>query len=262
MTERQTKENLKNIIEQEMASFGIDYKQVLAITSDNGQNMLATVLELKKCFGPAVTGSLAVMLEKENAFLGTLAADDELDSDTVETEKDEDEQEHCDDVPECDLKTEEETDDFTEAQEAGDTNDNVYDEDDDDCLFDDLLDILESVRCGAHTAQLAVWDVLRQYKTRMANINKKCLRMHHRKHRELFKFHKIALPPKVCETRWNVWYILLKYLKELEKSPMLGILKNSDPEIGKHSYFSYFNLYLAKRVMSNLFLFGAKMRQT
>ncbi|XP_055549065.1 uncharacterized protein LOC129732305 [Wyeomyia smithii] len=55
--------------------------------------------------------------------------------------------------------------------------------------------------------------------------------MYHKENRQLFNQHKIALPPKVCQTRWNVWYILMKYLKSLEGTPFLALLQNKDPYI-------------------------------
>lgn len=233
MSERQTKENLTRVIDEEIRSFGLEYKQILTITSDNGQNMLSTVLEMKKLFCPGITGSLASILSKENALLGLpnhAEADNHTEAAEDVKEEEEEDEENGEDIHEDEQDIFPENDDFTEGYE-GDTDNSVTVTDDDDEF---TMDILESVRCGAHTAQLAVWDVLREYKTRLSNINKKCLRMHRRNNRQLFEFHKISLPPKACETRWNVWYLLLRYLKELEKNPFLSILKNNDPDIGKH----------------------------
>ena len=46
MTERQTKENLQLVIDGEMKEFGLEYKQVLTVTSDNagdgGKNFQST----------------------------------------------------------------------------------------------------------------------------------------------------------------------------------------------------------------------------
>ena len=142
------------------------------------------------------------------------------------------------DGEECETEIIPESDDFTEEPSDGSKCDGLLQADDGDYQedIDDNeiinLDIMESVRCGAHTAQLAVWDVLREYKTRLSNINKLYLKMHNKANRQIFLFHKTALPPKVCETRWNIWYLLLRYLKELEGSPVLALLQNND--IGKN----------------------------
>lgn len=250
MSERQTKENLEKVIEEEMNVFKLEYKQILTVTSDNGNNMLAAVRYMKHLMGASLEGeSLATLLRKEYEILQSIRGDDEVDTvgdavdvDLTETDLDTDGEG-------CKLELLPEDDDFAEKIPNSDDTTPVEE------TLQDLeveLDILESVRCGAHTAQLAVWDVLREYKTRLSNINKMCLKMHHRANRQTLIFHKTPLPPKVCETRWNVWYLLLRYLKTLEGTPLLEILKTNDSEIGKCCLFIFF-IYI-RRIFSIIFL--------
>lgn len=227
MPERQTQENLQRVIDEKVKVFGIEYKQILAITSDNGQNILAGVRFWKRMMGDALEGSLGSILRKEYSLDVNSCTSENDTSELTETNLLDEE-----DMPECELQMVPENDDFLEES----SNDAVYD---DTQLEDDQveqilnLDIMESVRCGAHTTQLAVWDVIRDYKIRLANINKQCLRMHNKANRQLFTFHKTPLPPKTCDTRWNAWYMLLRYLKELEGTPFLSLIQNNDLEIGR-----------------------------
>lgn len=179
MVEQQTQENLKRVIEEEMEIFGLDYKQILAVTHDNGANMLAAVRCMKRMMGKATEEFLASMLPRENALLCSTPADSESDSDSEEV-----------DIDENEIKVLPENDDFTENYTKPKCGDAAPDDDHID------LDLLESVRCGAHTAQLAVWDVLRDYKTRLSNINQKCQKMHRKANRKHFTFHKTAFPPE------------------------------------------------------------------
>lgn len=68
MPERQTKENLQRVIDEEMEVFGLEYKQILSVTSDNGINMLAAVRYMKQLMGDTVEGSLANILSQEYAI--------------------------------------------------------------------------------------------------------------------------------------------------------------------------------------------------
>lgn len=232
MPERQTQENLQRVIDEEIKIFGIDYKQILAITSDNGQNILAAVRCMKRLMGDALEGSLGSILRKEYSLIVNSCTSENFQTPEQTEINSSDEEE---DVPESELQMIQENDDFVEEPSNETRCDDILLEDDqDDQMIN--LDIMESVRCGAHTAQLAVWDVLREYKTRLSNINKKCLKMHNKANRQTFLFHKIALPPKVCETRWNVWYMLLRYLKELEGTPFLALVQNNDSDIGKNMF--------------------------
>ncbi|XP_058817764.1 uncharacterized protein LOC131681073 [Topomyia yanbarensis] len=237
MPERQTQENLQRVIMDEIKVFGIEYSQIVAITSDNGQNILAAVRYMKRLLGDTLEGSLGSILRKEYSLVAN-----SCDSENIETpELTETFVRDEEDILECELQMVPENDDFVEDLSRTEYDDELCEDGEDDKMIN--IDILESVRCGAHTAQLAVWDVLREYKTRLSNINKKCLRMHKKANRQMFMFHKTALPPKVCETRWNIWYILLRYLKELEGTPFLALLQTNDPDIDFSRQWSFINKF-------------------
>ncbi|XP_058828904.1 uncharacterized protein LOC131688557 [Topomyia yanbarensis] len=68
MPERQTQENLQRVIMDEIKVFGIEYSQIVAITSDNGQNILAAVRYMK-LLGDTLEGSLGSILRKEYSLV-------------------------------------------------------------------------------------------------------------------------------------------------------------------------------------------------
>lgn len=218
MVERATKENVKQILCDVMTEYGINIKQVLSVAHDNGQNMVASVKLLKKMVHPYEEYPF---LKAERELLNEFA--------TTHSETSESDEEECEELePDCIVN--EINDDFEGGQQG--TAEISAEDDDDEEMFD--VDLLDSTRCAVHTAQLAVWDVLKHYKTRMAAINKIGITMRHKLHRQLFTMHKVPLPPKVVETRWNIWYLLNKYFKDLKGHPILEMLKNQDSSIGKH----------------------------
>lgn len=224
MTERQTAINVKNVMEIELGNFGIDENQVLAITSDNGANLLAAVRELKQILMSKkndVGIQLGSMIPKQLALLAAIPGDVPEDIEEMDDEFDDGE----DDL--MNLECEEEMDDYVANETEPDSYASYDDTEDED------LEILESIRCGAHTAQLAVWDVVKHYKKRLGNLNKKCIKMRHIANRKLFVLNKIPLPPKVNETRWNMWFVLLKYLQSIKDSELLSMLENQDKDISK-----------------------------
>lgn len=234
MTERQTAINIKSVMEEELAKFGIDKKQILAITSDNGTNMLAAVRELKQILMSKkndVGVQLGSMIPDQLALLAAIPGDEPI----------EEEMEDGDDNIEDGLmnfEEDEEMDDFVVNETKPESDANIA------CSSmshgntdDDEIEVLQSIRCGAHTAQLAVWDVIKHYKKRLGNLNKKCIKMRHIANRKLFVLNKIPLPPKVNETRWNMWFVLLKYLLSIKESELLSMLENQDKDFSKYFIF-------------------------
>lgn len=227
MTERQTAINIKNVMEAELSAFDIDLKQILAITSDNGTNLLAAVRELKQILVSKkndVGVQLGLMMPDQLALLTAIAEDNCCDDEGTDDDGN-------DNYEKVDCEEVEELDDFVEDENLN--NAIICSSMDHSDIDDDDIEILESVRCGAHTAQLAVWDVIKNYKKRLGNLNKKCIKMRHIANRKLFVLHKIPLPPKVNETRWNMWYVLLKYLQSLKESELLSMLANQDKDYSK-----------------------------
>lgn len=224
MVERQTKENLQKVMEEELRLIDVNLQQVLTITHDNGANIIASVKCLKSLLSHRETDDhepLSAIFQNEKSILQYM--DKEDDKGCINTDDTENDEEEANDfMGETDDPL---SDDFVD----GDGNDDFSLDDTDE---DDQLDLLESIRCGAHTAQLAVWDVIKPYKRRLNTINKLCIRMRHKEFQHLFKCYKFPAPPKVNETRWNVWYLLLKYVVSLKEHPILAMLKNQDSTIG------------------------------
>ncbi|XP_062710729.1 zinc finger BED domain-containing protein 4-like [Aedes albopictus] len=223
MIERQTKENLKHVMDNEFQEFGIAKNQLLTVAHDNGANMVASVQLLKRLVdsndddqGPSVGAIVRKEKAMIDAHVGGCSSD--INDDDL---GDDDESSWIKDGDELT------TDDFDADHELVDHA--FQDDTDDNDLIE--LDLIESTRCAAHTAQLAVWDVLKEYKGRLAMINKVCIKMRHKAFQQLFHMHKYPLPPKINETRWNVWYIVLKYLLDLRESPFLSILANTDASL-------------------------------
>lgn len=220
MIERQTKENLRKVLEEELQLIAVSLEQLLTVTHDNGANMLAAVRCLRAL--------LKFCEESEDVPLSTVFRKDDslqhyIDDGSASEAEDSDKEELVEDSGEADEPI---SDDFSNGQ--GDAEFDLQDEPDD---ID--VDLLESIRCGAHTAQLAVWDVIKPYKRRLNAINKSCIRMRHKQFQQFFRLHKVPLPPKVNETRWNVWYILLRYLRSLKDGPFLSVLQSQDSSLGK-----------------------------
>lgn len=231
MHERQTKENLAKVVLQELKTFGLEIEQIFVVAHDNGANMCASVPFLMSLSKPAseeeiplsqiLPAEFKTMAEYKSDELGEIDRHDEtIDEHEIEIEPT--------------TVEKEELDDFENGQNG--TADIVVNDDN-----TEELEILNSIRCGAHTLQLVAYDVLKLYKTRLAQINKICLAMHHKTNRELFVLHKIPLPPKVNETRWGVWFILQRYLQVLRTKPFLATLQSQDPSLGK--YFILFCLH-------------------
>ncbi|XP_062538553.1 zinc finger BED domain-containing protein 4-like [Armigeres subalbatus] len=144
--------------------------------------------------------------------------------------------------------TEFDSDDAQEADVKEDTNDfeNEKDGTSDILVNDDDSEepvILDSIRCGAHTAQLVAYDVIKLHNKRLGQINKICQKMHHKTSRELFVLHKIALPPKVNETRWGVWFIVLRYLQVLRSKPFLATLQNHDSTLDLSQHWKFIDRF-------------------
>ncbi|XP_065081462.1 uncharacterized protein LOC135704027 [Ochlerotatus camptorhynchus] len=226
MIERQTKENLRKVLEEELQLIAVSLEQLLTVTHDNGANMLAAVRCLRAL--------LKFCEESEDVPLSTVFRKDDslqhyIDDGSASEAEDSDKEELVEDSGEADEPI---SDDFSNGQ--GDAEFDLQDEPDD---ID--VDLLESIRCGAHTAQLAVWDVIKPYKRRLNAINKSCIRMRHKQFQQFFRLHKVPLPPKVNETRWNVWYILLRYLRSLKDGPFLSVLQSQDSslDLSRHWHF-------------------------
>nr|XP_029717939.1 uncharacterized protein LOC115260761 [Aedes albopictus] len=194
MIKRQTRENFRDVMvwSENFRSLVFHY------THDNGVNMVASDQLSKRLvdssdddYGPSVGSTVPKERAMIEAYLNTCTNED-IDHDLG----DDDEQSWR-----CDGDDMIADDFYANLEEADDKHQNV---DDSSEIIE--MDLIESTRCAAHTAQLAVWDVLKQYKERLAKINKACIKMRHKVFQQLFHIHKYPLPPKVNENRWNVSY--------------------------------------------------------
>ncbi|XP_058827097.1 uncharacterized protein LOC131687071 [Topomyia yanbarensis] len=158
MIQRQTKENLKIVMEEVMLVYGLSSNQLLTIAHDNGANMCAAVKLLKLTMennSKYTSEPLSTMLPQESNILksaidGSFTAEKESDDERTLSDEDEGDwnDENLQDIGDA----------FDNEQE-GTINYNFDQSADEENSVD--LGVLNSVRCGAHTAQLAVWDVVR-----------------------------------------------------------------------------------------------------
>ncbi|XP_058456877.1 uncharacterized protein LOC131434241 [Malaya genurostris] len=228
MHSRQTKENLKDVIMNTLAEYSVDMKQVYSIAHDNGSNMVATVKVLKE------------MLEKsslENPSINLLVANEEvryifeLPDEMQNAESFESiEIDNCsttsDDTVQCD--------DFSEDKQE-ETKFILSNIDDGECWR--MEEILDSTRCAAHTAQLAVWDVVKPYQERITKIQKIVVKLRHREYQKIFKIHNAHLPPIANDTRWNSKYLMLSSL--LNQRQFFNLLKTVFPEPDLTSHWPF-----------------------
>lgn len=230
---RQTKDNLKDVILDVLRAYGVELGQVYTIAHDNGSNMVATVKILKnmlqKC--NSENSSVSMILDNEEVRHIFEKPDESYDVTSDETQDEHDEL--TDEFSIASDNTAEE-DDFTDGRQ-GEENFTTPGIDEIPCEIEEILD---STRCAAHTAQLAVWDVLKPYKERLAKIQKLVLKLRHREYQKCFHIHNAHLPPVANDTRWNGKFLMLKSL--LNQRQFFNLLKTSFPETGKKKCFCFF----------------------
>ncbi|XP_058811656.1 uncharacterized protein LOC131676542 [Topomyia yanbarensis] len=227
--ERQTKEHLKSLIEDVLSDFGVTLSQVYSVTHDNGANMVASVSEMKKS------------LESSNIELSSLvdgyiegANDERNDVADIDVEQT-DEQIETGDVEE----TEDENDDFINGKDGG--NDTVEASQVVDPFDVSMQQILDSVRCSAHTAQLAVLDVIKPYEKRIVKIQKLVIKLRQREYLKFVRQHDANLPPISNKIRWNSTYLMLKCLQK--QKTFFNILRKSYPEIDFTSHWKFIDKF-------------------
>lgn len=206
-------------MEEVLKDFGVELSKLYSVTHDNGANMVASVRELKKSLKSS---------DIELSSLVDICFDDAAEE-QYDTSDDEDE--HCDEqmVEACNAELdieEDENDDFANGKDG--ENDKTVEASPDT----EYCEILGSVRCAAHTAQLAVWDVAKPYEKRVAKIQKLVIKLRQREYYKFIKEHDAHLPPYSNKTRWNSTYLMLKSL--LKQKAFFNMLRKAYPEIGKY----------------------------
>lgn len=85
--------------------------------------------------------------------------------------------------------------------------------------IDFTMDNITNVRCGAHTLQLCVLDVLKSKEMRnfMENLRTVAKKLRTQAYMNLFEKGKYKMPIIDCPTRWNSSYLMLERLMELKE---------------------------------------------
>ncbi|XP_029725293.2 uncharacterized protein LOC115265169 [Aedes albopictus] len=225
--ERQTKEHLKSLMEEVLSKFGVKLNQVYSVTHDNGANMVASVTEMKK--------SLELSNIELSTLVDTSCFDDNCEDDKDLSDTDDDDwQAYQNEPADSDSESDDANDDFNHGKEGDELRENTPEAD----PFDNSMQhVLGSVRCAAHTAQLAVWDVLKTYDKRIKQIQKLVVKLRQREYYKFAKQHDAHLPPISNRTRWNSTYLMLKSL--MKQKSFFNMFKKAFPEIDftPHSKF-------------------------
>lgn len=206
-----TAEYLSSILLQVLDEFEIDLSQVINITTDNGSNMLGMVKDLEnKLFG--VTNHQ----EDENNPNEDIAAQSRSDGETQTNDE----------------MTEKEIQDVLNEDELTD-DDALKILFDDSTMYEELLEklvsdmrkrsgnhhlFMSSIKCAAHTLQLAVNDALKLLGKNDLNIISLCrvvakfIRLQSTKN-EMHKVGLSSILPKLdVETRWSSTYLMVSFL--------------------------------------------------
>lgn len=208
-----TAEYLSSILQQVSNEYEIDLSQVISITTDNGSNMLAMVKDL------------------ENKLFGEL---DRLDHHEDENNQNGDmanESRNYDETHTSDEMTEKEIEEVIREDEFTD-DDALKILFDDSTMYEELLDklvsdmrnrsgnhhlFMSSIKCAAHTLQLAVNDALKLLGKKDSNIISLCrvvakfLRLQSTKN-EMHKVGLSSIIPKLdVETRWSSTYLMVSF---------------------------------------------------
>ncbi|XP_073819412.1 uncharacterized protein [Musca autumnalis] len=162
---RHTAEYLKSIILEVLKEYGVDTRNILSITTDNGSNMIKTVNNL-------------------NSDLQLMTNEEVLDN---------------------------EDDDDVDCQAAINNIESID--------FNTSSYQIINIRCGAHTLQLCVNDVLKQQaiKERIENLRDVVKKLRTKKFLNILKNELHKKPIIDCATRWNSTYNMIERLLEMRE---------------------------------------------
>ncbi|XP_055522590.1 uncharacterized protein LOC129716778 [Wyeomyia smithii] len=228
--ESQTKEHLKALIEDVLNDYNVNLNKVYSITYDNGANMVASVNEIKKIFEAAEIKTYdSCFNEVDQVEENTFHYEEQPDDENIFVSSIFDEEENLEDDDDV-------YDDFSNGRDGETTTPEATTMPDDN--FDvTMVKILDSIRCAAHTAQLAVWDVVKPYGKRIFNIQKLVVKLRQQKYYKFIKLHEAHLPPLSNKTRWNSTFAMLKSL--LTQKPFFGLIKKTYPEIDFTTHWKF-----------------------
>lgn len=204
-----TADYLANVLQEVLTEYEISLPQVISITTDNGSNMLAMVKDLEnKLFGDSNPEDQSSNQEADSENEGGKTVTDDFDDEETEKEI------------EMVLSTKEFTDEDALDMLLDDST--VYGE-----LLEKLvIDIqkrsgnhhlfMASIKCAAHTLQLAINDALKLLGRKDSNIISLCrviakfLRLQSTKN-EMFRIGLKSIVPKLdVETRWGSTYLMVR----------------------------------------------------
>lgn len=209
-----TAKYLSSVLQQVLNEYEIDLPQVISITTDNGSNMLAMVKDL------------------ENKLF------EESDEQEDENENDQNqemavESRNCDETQKDDEMTEKEIADVIKEDELSD-KDALNMMFDGNAMFEELLEqlvgdmrersgnhhlFMSSIKCAAHTLQLAVNDALKLLGKKDSNIISLCrvvakfLRLQSTKN-EMYDVGLSSIMPKLdVATRWSSTFLMVSFFR-------------------------------------------------
>lgn len=214
-----TADYLANVFQEVLAEYGIDLSQILTITTDNGSNMLAMVRNLENRMFEDCENDVE-MADVEMADSDCQAADSNEDAND-----DRDMQNFSDELTEKEIEQILESEQFTDE----DALNIVFD---DSSVYLDLLDklvaylrkrsgnhhlFITSIKCAAHTLQLAVNDALKllgaadKNSISLCRLVAKFLRLQSTRN-EMHRANLKSILPKLdVETRWSSTYMMVRY---------------------------------------------------
>ena len=171
-----TAEEIKLAILNSLAEIGVDISQIYAITTDNGSNVLKT--------------SRLLNLEAQEREAVASSSNDDGDSSSGETEDEEETVDSTNIMVQVEVILE-----SAVASIAHQSN------------WDQVLQpntIISSIKCAAHTLQLAANDVLKEapFRSVINAIRKVVKKTRNQNLRLVFRRHNQFLPVIDCETRW------------------------------------------------------------
>lgn len=175
MTEKQTAQNLKTVIEGVLAKYQTDITHVYSCTSDNGRNMIKCGQELRIA---------------QEVALSAGADEGKVDDDNIYDES-EDEDEEENDIAIADA----------EIDEMLDSVESIFLNGNESCI--------STVKCAAHTVNLVVKDVVNpsdEFLKKVRSMVKACRKI---EYQPFFSLNKVALPKIDVETRWGSQFDML-----------------------------------------------------
>ena len=201
-----TAEEIKTMILNALSTVGVDLNQIYSITTDNGANVIKSC----KLLSEVSRAELGACTSGETASAAIQITDSREGEDT-----DSDEEDDNQGIP--------------EGRNSGSSGNNDTSTAVVEILIDDAVNGIvteqsiseqqcsfgiASVKCAAHTLQLAVNDVVkkRQFNETIEAARKIVKKTRNHNLRLVFRKHQQSLPVLDCETRWGSTYVMLDSL--------------------------------------------------